>query len=35
MIECCLVVRVSFVVIMILYDYFEVDKVDLEDIKGY
>jgi hypothetical protein len=35
MIERCPVARASLAVTMILYDHFEVDKVDLEDTKGY
>ncbi|KAH8175974.1 ELMO/CED-12 family protein [Sarocladium implicatum] len=35
MVERCPVARASLAVTMILYDHFEVDKVDLEDTKGY
>ncbi|KAF7539863.1 hypothetical protein G7Z17_g12319 [Cylindrodendrum hubeiense] len=31
----CPVARASFAVTMVLYEHFEVDKADLEDIKGY
>lgn len=35
MLERCPVARASLAVTMILYDHFDVDKVDLEDTKGY
>ncbi|KAK0389592.1 hypothetical protein NLU13_3167 [Sarocladium strictum] len=35
MIERCPIARASLAVTMVLYDHFEVDKVDLEDTKGY
>ncbi|KAF7563806.1 hypothetical protein G7046_g347 [Stylonectria norvegica] len=33
--ERCPIARASFAITMILYDHFEVDKIDLEDTKGY